>query len=120
MQQNEIAKKHGNVIRQRYGALAQRLLFRANNTKWTTKEDLDIFAEEGRFWAEKIIDAIQFMARIHQRTPGSFLNSEGNDLDQAHVVIDVVETCERCLERLRPEVLFADDPTAALGMGKPS
>ena len=91
----------------------RRLHFNSSNAKWITQEELEMFTEEGRFWAEKIFDAINFLARKHERTFGSFLGNNSNELAYTYEVADVVDTCERCLERLRPEVFFTEEATAS-------
>ena len=80
-----------------------------------TAEELEMFSEEGRFWAEKIFDAILFLARRCEATLGSFLENNANGLDYTYKVVDVVDTCERCLECLRPEVFFNEEASALPG-----
>ena len=106
-------------MKERFGVQRQRLDFKGNHTKWMNEEELEMFAEEGRFWAEKIFDAIQFFARRWKRTLGSFLEDDYNKLRNTYEVVDVVDTCERCLERLRPEVFFNKEATASQGMIQP-
>ena len=101
---------------EKYGAMKQRLHFKSNNTKWTKMEDLEIFSEQARFWAERIFHTIQFFARKYQIALTSFFKNETTDLDKVHKVIDVLDTCERCLDRLRPENFFNGGATSSSGM----
>ena len=119
LQPKDIAKYNGNVMRDIHGAMKlRRLHFKANMATWMSEEELDMFAEEGRFWAEKILHAIQFFARRCERTLGSFLKDDSNGLN-TYEVVDVVDTCERCLERLRPEIFFSKEETVSQGMIQP-
>ena len=108
---------HGNVMRQRYKVMTLKLHFKVNDTRWTTEEEFEMLAEEGRFWSEKIFDAILFFAKKCKATLGSYLENKVNWLSDSS---DVVDTCERCLERLRPEVFFSEEATASSGMTQPS
>ena len=104
--------------------MKQRLHFKANDARWISEEELEMFAEEGRFWTQKIFDAIQVLAQQCKATLGSFLVSdslltnESNNLNMTHGIIDVVDTCERCLERLRREVFFIEETATSSGMTK--
>ena len=98
-----------------------RLHFKAIHTKWNSEEELEMLAMEGMFWAAKIFQAIQFLARRCKETFGSFLWDKSNRLIHAYQMVDVVDTCERCLERLVPEVFFGEKATtASSGMTQPS
>ena len=71
-----------------------------------TEKNWRRFAEEGWFWAEKIFEVNQFLAREHGFIPGSFLANTSGDLIKMYDVIDVLGTFDSCLERLRPRVFF--------------
>ena len=94
--------------------MKQKLLFKGKDTKWTTEEDLEIHAEEGRCWAQMIFDAILFMARSCRKLPGSVLDNISDDLEETSMMLDVMDTCERCLERLRPEVFFSQECSSGI------
>ena len=108
---NEDEQGHGNVMQQRYKAMKMkmRLRYKGNNASWITVEALQEFAGEGRFWSEQIFDAILFLARECRATLGSYLRGGSIDLKHTYEVADVVDVCERCLERLRPEVFFSEE-----------
>ena len=116
LQPVDIAKSHENIIKERHKAMNLRLLFRSKDTRWLSQEGLEMFAEEGRSWAEETLNAIQFLARRCEKTPGSFFKNEASKYQNTNVLVDIVETCERCLKRLSPEVFFNGGATSSPNM----
>ena len=78
-----------------------------------------MFVEGGRFWSEKIFEAIHFLASKYKVAPTSFLYGDCQRISAIHEMFDVLDTCEICLERLRPRVFFGEGATASLGMTQP-
>ena len=93
-------------MKERYSELRQKLCYKTDPPSWLTGNDLTIYAEKGRFWAEKIFDAILFLAKRHHCTFNSFLDRGFFTILGRFDEFDIIDTCDICLERLRPEVFF--------------
>ena len=78
-----------------------------------------MFVEGGRFWSEKIFEAIKFLAFKYKITPTSCLGGNCNKLSDIHEMFDVLDTCEICLGRLTRQVFFGEEATASSGMTQP-
>ena len=93
-------------MKERYDELRQKLHFRTDPPRWLTENDLTEYAEKGRFWAEKIFDAILFLAKTHHWKFSGFLGKQFFEYLGRFDEFDIIDICEICLERLRPEVFF--------------